>query len=213
MKVFQSCRSERAARRSGRLAFTLVEMMTALGVFSLISIALVYTQMFGLRYDELVCSKLGASDKSRMGFDQLTRDIRGAMIWKIGTGSTNSFLPCTNAANQVGNALQISYTADTNSYVRYFFDTTKWWLCRLTNGMTSATIVVPNLTNTTGSSMTFHAEDYRGSNTTDFTYKYVIVTTMELAQYQYPLTKVGPGYYYNYYRMQFKVASHNAAYP
>ena len=37
----------------------------------------------------------------------------------------------------------------------------------------------------------------------------MIAATMEFSQYQYPLTKVGPGYYYNYYRIQIKAASHS----
>jgi hypothetical protein len=36
----------------------------------------------------------------------------------------------------------------------------------------------------------------------------VIAAMMEFSQYQYPLTMVGPGYYYNYYCIQIKAASH-----
>ena len=203
------------ARR--KTAFTLVEMMMAMGLFSLVTIGLVYTQLFGLSFDQLVNSKLGASDTSRRGFDQLTGDIREAKLWAIGTGSKSSFIPCGNATNQVGNAIQLSYTTDTNSYVRYYFDTVNMQLCRLTNGMTAGQILAENLTNVTNLGMTFHAEWYNSANVTNITsteilqdlvYKYVIVTTLEFAEYRYPLTKVGPGYYYNYYRIQLKAASH-----
>lgn len=197
-------------------AFTLAEMMVALTIFTVVMLGMVGVQMFGMRYDELVNSKLGASDKSRMGFDKLASDIRGAMVWKIGTGSTNNFTQCTTNTSQVGNSLQISYTSYTNptSYdVRYWFDTNNAWLCRMVSGSTQPSIIASSLTNTTSSSMTFRAEDYQGNLATDWLFKYVIVTTMEFAQYQYPLTKVGPGNYYNYYRIQFKVSSHNAAFP
>jgi len=198
---------------------TLIEVVTSVGLLSLISIALVYTQMFGLRYNQLTCSKLGASDKSRMGFDRLTRDIRQAMSWRIGYGDVSNFSIRTNG-DQVGNALQIWYTADTNAYVRYFFDTNQLRLYRMTNGMTTASLLVENLTNASGDGMTFRAQDYLGSSVscasidvTNANYKSTILTTLEFCQYQYPLTKVGPKYYYNYYRIRFRTASHNCSFP
>jgi hypothetical protein len=56
--------------------------------------------------------------------------------------------------------------------------------------------------------MSFSAQHYDGTLAQDIQFKYAIVTTMEFAQYQYPLTRVGPGNYYNYYRIQLKAASH-----
>lgn len=209
-------------------AFTLAEMMVAVTIFILMFLGVIYVWMFGLRYDELVCSKLGASDKSRLGFDLLTSDIRSAKWWKIGSCTllsadpvTNSttFANCTNAMDQVGNALKISASSDTNSpaYVTYYFDTNACNLYRMSNGMATIQIIAQNLTNSgtlgngpTNTSMTFHAEQFNGSLSQDWQYKYAIVTTMEFCQYQYPLTKVGPGYYYNYYRIQLKAASHSA---
>jgi hypothetical protein len=85
----------------------------------------------------------------------------------------------------------------------------------MTNGVATIKIVAQSLTNsgtfgngTTNTSMTFEAQKFDGSPAQDLQYKYLIVTTMEFCQYQYPLTRVGPGYYYNYYRIQIKAASH-----
>ncbi len=188
---------------------TLVETLLASSVFSLILIGMVYTIIFCLRFDELASSKMGASESARRDFDLLTQDIRAAKLWRIGSGSGSSFNAISNTLQQIGNAIQISYTSDTNSWVRYYFDTNACQLCRLTNGMGTPKIIAQNLTNASGQSMTFHAENYMGSNVFDLQYKYVIVANLEFAQYQYPLTKVGPGYYYDYYRMQFRVTSHN----
>src|SRR5437016_5805686 len=176
---------------------TLVEMMVAVAVFSLVGMALVYSHICGLRFDQLVCSKLGACDRSRIGFDKLTTDIRASKIWSIRNGGSSGFTPCGNATNQIGIALQISFTTDTNTYVRYYFDTNAAKLYRLESSSGVPSMLCDSLTNTTGQSMSFRAEDYRGSNTSDLTFKYVIVTTREFCQYQYPLTKVGPNYYYN----------------
>jgi Tfp pilus assembly protein PilW len=210
-----------AHRARGTRAFTVAEMMVAVFIFVFMVLGIIYVWMFALRYDELVCSKLGASEKSRMSFDVLTADIRSAKWWKVGNGTNNGstlvFTACGNATNQIGNALKLSASGDTNStaFVIYCFDTNACNLYRMSNGVTPFQIIAQSLTNTgiygnglTNTSMTFHAEHFDGTPAQDYSYKYAIVTTMEFCQYQYPLTYVGPGNYYNYYRIQLKAASH-----
>jgi hypothetical protein len=206
-----------AGRGRWARAFTLAEMMVAMFIFVFMVLGVIHVWMFGMRYDQLSCSKLGASDMSRRGFDLLTRDIRASKWWKVGNGISTNFTVCGNATNQVGNALKLSASGDTNStaYVIYYFDTNACQLCRLSNGLPAIQIIANSLTNSgilgngaTNTSMTFHAEKYDGTLAQDWQYKYAIVTTMEFCQYQFPLTKVGPGYYYDYYRIQLKAASH-----
>ena len=198
----------RQARREQ--AFTLAEMMTAVSIFVFMTLGIIYTWLFCLRYDELVNSKLGASDKSRVSFDMLTGEIRAAKWWKIGTGTATSFTACGNAMNQVGNAVRLSANSDTNStaYVTYYFDTDQCQLCRVTNGVATVQVLAASLTNASGNSMQFSAQKFDGTLAQDWQYKYMIAATMEFCQYQYPLTRVGPGYYYNYYCIQIKAASH-----
>ena len=206
-----------AGRGRWARAFTLAEMMVAMFIFVFMVLGVIYVWMFGMRYYQLALSKLGASDKSRMSFDLLTGDIRAAKWWKVGTGNDTSFTACGNATNQIGNAIKLSSSADTNStaFIIYYFDTNACQLCRLSNGLPTIKIIAQSLTNsgtlgngTTNTSMSFYAEKYDGTRAMDWQYKYAIVTTMEFCQYQYPLTKVGPGYYYDYYRIQIKAASH-----
>jgi hypothetical protein len=191
------------------VGLTLAETTITMGVFSLLVLGMVYTAMFCMHLDELANSKAGASDSARRGFDLLSGDIRSAKMWFIGNGNQTSFTPCGNATNQQGNALRVHYTTDTNAYVVYFFDTNACKLYRYTNGMSASKLVVDGLTNASGSGMSFHAERYDGTHLSDLQFKYVIVAVLEFCQYQYPLTKVGPNYFYNYYRMQLKIASHN----
>jgi hypothetical protein len=196
------------ARRARRThAFTVAEMLVSVFIFVFMTIGVVYAMLFGMRYDELVCSKLGASEKSRMSFDLVTGDIRAAKWWKVGNGNATSFTPCVNATNQIGNAIKLSDSGDTNStaWIIYYFDTNACQLCRASNGVAQ---VLGNGVTTTNNSMTFQAEKFDGTPALDWQYKYMIVTTMEFCQYQYPLTRVGAGYYYNYYRIQLKAASH-----
>jgi type II secretory pathway pseudopilin PulG len=194
--------AKRTARR--RMAMTLVEIMISMAIFGLVMIALLYANMFGMLQDQLVNSKLGSSDQSRRAFDKFTGDIRSAKIWMIGNGSDTGFTPIKNGDTQLGNAIQISSTTDTNSYTRYYFDTNNAQLCRKLSGASGHTLVARYLTN----NMYFQAEDYLGNVKTDLSYKYVIHVVMEFCQYQYPLTKVGPGYYYDFYKMEFKITPH-----
>ena len=183
---------------------TLAELMVATSVFSMSVLGLVYTHLFTLRQDELINSKLGASDESREAFEKMTDDIRSASMWTLGNGNDTSFTAIPNGSTQQGTALQINSTTDTNSYVRYFFDTNNFELRRSESGAEGYSVVADDLTNT----MYFRAEDYAGNIKTDASYKYVIAVKMEFAQFQYPPTRVGSGYYYDYYKMEFKVTPH-----
>jgi type II secretory pathway pseudopilin PulG len=209
------------ARRARRArAFTVSEMMVAVFIFAFMVLGVIYTMLFGMRFDEIVCSKMGASELARMSFDQLTTDIRSAKWWKIGTcpmggtiPTTNAaaFVACTNAMDQVGNAVRLSCSGDTNSpaYVTYYFDTNACQLYRASNGLATAQIIAQFLTNSSGNSMKFTAQQYNGNLAQDWQYKYMIVANLEFMQYQYPLTKVGSNYYFSYYAIQVKAASHS----
>lgn len=189
-------------RRSRGL--TLVEMMVSMGLFSLVVIGLIYSHMFGMRQDQLVQSKLGASDQSRRGFDLLARDVRSSKYWQIGNGGYSSFTPIPNGDMQEGNALKVHLTTATNIFIVYYFDTARRELRRRQTGTTTTKLIASGLTN----NMFFRAEDYRGDVQYDLSHKGVVHCWMEFAQYQYPLTKVGPTYYYNYYKMEFRLTSH-----
>lgn len=200
-------------RESG---LSIVEMMVSIAIFVLLMMAVIYANIFGMRYDELVCSKLGASEQSRRSFATLTSDIRSSKIWRIGTGSLTTFTPLPNASNMVGNAIQLSSTTDTNIWVRYYFETYGAFttqpngrLCRVTSAG-QYTICAQYLTNSSGTSMVFSAQNYLGQQMSDYQAKYIIDTLMEFSQYQYPKTYVGPGLYYDYYRIELRTVSHNA---
>jgi Tfp pilus assembly protein PilW len=199
---------------------TMVEMMVTIAIFVMLVTAFISANIFGMRYDQLVCSKLGASEQSRRSFQQLTSDIRAAKIWRIGTGSQTTFTPLPNATLLVGNSIQLNLTTDTNNYIRYYFETNGPFttqpngrLCRITSSG-QYTVCAQCLTNASGMSMIFRGQDYLGGTATndvlaDYRYKYVIDTVMEFYQYQFPKTSVGPGLYYDYYRINLKAASHS----
>ncbi len=191
----------RARRQAG---LTLPEMMVASAVFSLTVLGFVYCQMFGMRQDQLVNSKLGASDQARLSFNDLANDIRAAKIWQIGNGNLSSFTGIPLGTNQQGNALKLNLTTDTNKFYIYYFDTNACKLYRGHSGSTTKTCLALYLTNT----MYFQAQNYHGDNQTDLTHKGVINVKMQFCQYQYPITKVGPGCYYDYYKMELRMTPH-----
>jgi prepilin-type N-terminal cleavage/methylation domain-containing protein len=197
----QNVARRRAQQQAG---LTLPELMVASAVFSLTVLGFVYCQMFGMRQDQLVNSKIGASDLARLTWNELANDIRASKIWQIGNGNLNSFTGIPLGTNQQGNALKLSMTTDTNKYYIYYFDTNACALYRGHSGSTSRTCVANYLTNT----MYFQAQNYQGANQTDLTHKGVINVKMQFCQYQYPITKIGPGYYYDYYKMEMRVTSH-----
>jgi prepilin-type N-terminal cleavage/methylation domain-containing protein len=203
--------------RRERRAFTLVEIMVAMSIFSLVSIGMLYTHLFCLRQDSLINSKLGASDQSRRGFDLLTRDVRSAKVWEIGNvnSSGGGYTGINLGSSQIGNALRLSYTTNWSEGLIYYFNTNiaatdggKLYRYNLDTGVQS--LIAQDLTNTMRftNSLRFQAQNYRGEAQTNRTHKGVVNVLMEFAQYQYPLTKVGPGYFYDYYKMEFKLTSH-----
>jgi len=195
---------------AGRLGMTLVELIIAMGIFAGVSVGLLYTHLFCLRQDQLTNSKLGASDQSRRSFGVLTTDVRAAKIWDIGNSPNGStFTEIADDTPQQGNALRLSYSTNIADGVLYYFDTNnmandggKLFRIRQSDGDTR--LIASFLTN----NMFFRVEDYRGNTETNRSHKAVIKVLMEFAQYQYPLTKVGPGYFYDYYKMEFKLTSH-----
>lgn len=210
MRTCYSPRTGSASKlRHTRHGLTLVETMVAMSVFSLAMVGAIYTHLFGLRQDQLAQSKLGASDQSRYGFGMMCRDVRMAKGWAIGNATGSSFTPIPINTAQQGNAVRLfptttnNFVINSNIYVIYYFDTVNRELRRRTN--TSAfTRIATDLTN----SMFFRAEDYRGNTLTVPIYRANVRTVMEIAQYQYPLTRVGNGFYYDYYKMEFLVTSH-----
>jgi prepilin-type N-terminal cleavage/methylation domain-containing protein len=196
-----AARVQRAWRRAG---FTLAEMMVATTVFAFVVIGFVYVQMFGMRQDELVNSKVGASELARLSFNDMANDIRAAKIWQIGNGNLAAFTAIPLGTNQQGNAIKVSLTTDTNQYYMYYFNTNTRTLYRGHSGSAATTCVAQYLTNT----MYFQAQDYRGNPQTTLTHKGVIDVLMQFCQFQYPITKIGPGYYYNYYKVELRLTPH-----
>ncbi|HEX4262989.1 MAG TPA: prepilin-type N-terminal cleavage/methylation domain-containing protein [Verrucomicrobiae bacterium] len=188
--------------------FTIVEMMTSMTIFSLAMMAFIYAFIFGLKQDQLVQSKLGASDESRRSFERVAREIRCANSDAIGNYYSGSFTPLINGTNLVGNAIRIYLSATNSNNIIYYFatnsDPQNCKLFRIHTGDTQGTCIASNLQN----SLTFTAEDFSGIVQQNMLDKYVIHFTLDFCEYQYPKTKVGAGCYYDRYIMDFRATPH-----
>jgi hypothetical protein len=125
-------------RVRGQRAATLVEMMVNVCIFSLATLALVSANLFFLCQDELVNSMLGASDQTRINFNQMLDEIRAGKNVQIGYGNYTNFTAITNGLQQ-GDTIQIQPTTNLSVCIYYYFvtnaPTNSSWLCRamLTN--------------------------------------------------------------------------------
>lgn len=209
--------------KRGAAAMTLVEIMTTTSLLALVIAGTVAVNLFGLRQDELVNSKLGASDQARLNFNLLLDEIRYAKNVQIGTGWNTGFAPITNGPQQ-GDTIQIIPSTNLNVNIYYYFQTNTptnaSWLVRVSTTATNSVtnVVATCITNVTSAFMTnalmFQALAFNGTNfvvltndpTVYSTHNYLINILLQFSQYQYPLTKVGPNYLYNYYQMNLQAA-------
>ena len=191
-------------------AFTLTEMMISLSVFSLVVLGMVYVNIFGMQQDGLVNSKLGASSAARRGFEQLLQEIRGANTLLIGSGTETTFRPIPDGAAQQGTALQICPGTNATQFIQYYLDTNSASLRRTTNGGSSYEVIIDHLTNT---ALIFQAMDAFTNvlmmSPTGYVSHYTVRTIFQVSQYEYPITPVGDGAYYDYYQLQFKATRRN----
>jgi prepilin-type N-terminal cleavage/methylation domain-containing protein len=193
---------------------TLVETMVTMVVFGMVLMALLYAHIFGLKQDQLVESKLGASDQARKSFEQILRDVRSANTYDIGDYSGGTFTVVSNGTLQQGNALRIFLTTNSAISTTYYFDTNTTpgtnTLNRLRTGDANPTIIADHLTNYYGGPLLFYSEDHLGNVISDIQNKRVVHFTLGFLQYQYPLTRLGSGsnYLYDFYKMEFRVTPH-----
>lgn len=185
-----------------RRAATLVEFMVAMVTMMIAVGATLSAYIYGLKTAEFIKPKLGASDEARKAVSLLVEEVREAKLVRIGNGSISTFSEVSPWARQEGSAIQIYPTTNfTSPYIRYFWDSADKKLKRTTNGMTAAMVVANSVSN----QMIFRSEDYSGTVLSNNNNNRVIAMTLEFFQIQYPETPVGPGNYYDYYRLSTKI--------
>jgi hypothetical protein len=182
----------------------LVDYMVGMGIFAFAIAGLIGVQITAMKMDERANSKSGACEMARLTFNDMNNDIRGAKIWNICNGTFGSITQIPQGTSQRGNAIQVCLTAATNTYIVYYFNTNAAQLLRYHSGDKGPTMIAQYLTNT----MYFQSEDPFGNLQTNLTYKGVIHVVMQISQYQYPLTKMGTNWDYDFYELNYRTSAH-----
>jgi type II secretory pathway pseudopilin PulG len=194
-------------RRAAMHAFTMVELMVTIFVFSFVIAGLVYTEIFAMRVYTLSATKLNAATGAREALNSMRDEIRSAKIVLVGTyipGVNGSFVQATNNTPQLGNALALSFTNNSSTnYLVYYLDNTQPtnFLFKETNGVTW--LLASYVTNY----YVFDAEDYSGHILSNYLNNPVIHVTMDFSQWEYPIAFVGSNGInaYDYYTLQARI--------
>jgi hypothetical protein len=214
MKFSRHLQSPVSQSRRGQAGMTLVEMVIAGALMTLVVGFVMTAQFIGLRQDQLMESKAGIDDHSRLAISKMLYDIKAAKGYDIGNASAgNNFAVIANGNLMQGNALQlytsVIYTNQaivmTNFLTVYYYDTNNAVLWRWTSGVTNTTtMVATNLI----SPFVFYSENWTGAVQSVRTYKGIVHTTLQFRQFQYPVTQVGTNGIFDYYRIDCRATPH-----
>jgi hypothetical protein len=183
-----------------RQAFTITEIMTAMAIFSLVIIGVLYSHLFGLRVFNICATRLSASQSSRAALNHVCEDIRSGKLLYIGNGSKTGFTNVTLNHSRTGNSIEIFPTSTTNAFVRYFMDPAAQALKRYDSGSGQVQVIAPFVTNY----IVFTAEDYAGNTLTNDQNNRIVRMDLDFYQWEFPVAQVGA--YYDSYRLQTRVS-------
>ena len=184
-----------------RRAFSLPELLVTMAVSLLISIAVVGSQLFGIRLTEVTQTKIHSSDKARQLIRLFNSDIQTARLIQIGNGSISSFAEAPAQTPQQGNALQIYPTDATNVFVRYFRLAGDLTLKRMMNDGS-----VAELAGGVSNTVVFTLEDFRGNVLTDRQHNAVVGIDLRFLRLENPDLPVGPQHHYKSYNFKTRIA-------
>ena len=174
--------------------------MMVVTIFSLVIVALMSCQLFGLRTYKISETKLAASADGRRALNEVRERIRQGKIVLIGNGNASSFTNIPDDSPQIGNALEIYPTTNRSVFTRFYLNFENQNLESI-NSSGEFLTVARFVTNR----MVFQAEDFRGNILTNYENNRVIRMTLEFYQWEYPITTIGQGGMYDYYRLQTRM--------
>src|SRR4051812_8069802 len=201
MKILCRSSSSPTRRPHRRAAFTITELMIAVGLFSLVVMGSILSHLVGVRMCAINQTKLKTTHSARAALNRTEDDIRTASEIKIGTGNASGFTNVIGNLPRQENAIQIYPTLNTNIFVRYYLDSSDQTLKRvLSNGAFEA--IANYITNT----IPFTAEDYAGNVLTNDQNNRVIRMNFEFYQWEFASPNPGGRSSYDYFRVQTKIA-------
>lgn len=201
-----ACRFRVPGLPAKRAALTLVELIIAMGIFSLLVVGMVSAQIYGMRVYTLAATKLVATAGARQVLNQLRDQIREANVVYIGNCSSDwtSYVDVTNGY-QEGNAIEIYPTTNSTPYLICYSDTTTGTnqLMLYNSSLGTVQQVAGYITN----QIVFDAEDLYGNILTNNQNNRVIAIKMQFSQWAFPIARIrGTNFNeFQYYQLQTKV--------
>ncbi|HXA43969.1 MAG TPA: hypothetical protein VNZ25_00560 [Candidatus Angelobacter sp.] len=202
-----------ARRHRGRVAFTLVEMMVTMVIFSFVVLAVIGLQLYAMRVYTLGATMLSATTSGRQTMNDIRDHIRAGKIVLVGTfNGTNGavFSQAPLGALQEGNALEIEYTnSSSTNFLIYYQDQTTTNMYSFSNSPatsfanTADVAVAHYVTNY----YCFFAENYLGAVQTNYVNNSVIHVMLQFYQRQFPIGIAGgsSANSYNYYSLNTRI--------
>ena len=208
--------------------FTLVEMVVATTVFTIVILATVAMQIYAMRVYTLAATKMIATADARVAMNDVRDRVRQARIVYVGNYLVNGdtapvFNSVASGSAQEGNALMIYPTAATNSFALIYLQSADGTTTNLstqdsngnvinTNSLilvlyTNSASSVSTLTNIIASYITnqivFDAENFEGTVLTNNQNNYLVHMTLDFSQYEYPIAMIGTNKFnaYDYYQL------------
>jgi len=188
------CAADRSlfpARRKTVAGFTLVEMMFAMTIFTIMLVGgMVAVQIFGMRVNTLAATKLIATQNARQTLNSMRDQIRDAQQVYVGTFTNGTFTQASGL--QIGNAVEIftttNMTASSTNFVVFYQDPSTNEVFCYSNNPANKWVVAQYMTNY----YCFDAEDYRSwiyptNIMTNYVNNPVIGVTLSFSQWEYPV--------------------------
>ena len=193
------------ARVSG---FSVLEMLLVTGIFALLVIGMVSSEIYGLRVSTLAATKLVATSGAREVITSLRDQIREANLVYIGNCSSDwtTYTDITNG-NQQGNAVEIYPTTNSAPYLICYLDkTTSTNRLMLYNSGTNGEGTTRDLCDYITNALPFDAEDLYGHVLTNNQNNRVIGITMQFSKWAFPIARIrGTNFNeYQFYQLRTK---------
>jgi prepilin-type N-terminal cleavage/methylation domain-containing protein len=206
--------------------FTLVEMMVALAIFTLVILVTVATQVYAARVYTLAATKLSATTSARMALNDIRDKIRQGQIVNVGnyfwTGNdpaATNFATISDGNQQQGNAVIVyPSSANTNSFTLMFLQPgsgTNYAIgspsstnCLIVETYTNGMLMQSNdVANFITNQLIFTAQDYANNILTNNVNNRVIQIQLFFSQWEFPIAFIGTNGFnaYDYYRVQTRV--------
>lgn len=174
--------------------------MVATSIFLIVVGGVLASHLFGMRMLAPTAARQKASDESRKLLNVMANEIRSARTVKLGTGTASSFTENPSNFKQVGNAVQLWPTTNTNIFIRYFRDSGRT-LRRTTNNSTTSTAIATGI----ASYYPFSYEDFSGNMLFTPQVNAIVAVQLQYAEIGADGQPVGSGRYFNYYSWKTRI--------